>query len=330
MLKYLLPFLILLTACSHNEPDIVDLPQGLPEISQNNDWYITEILAHLGIDEITFKEGYIPIKNSFTQIHSSCSGKWFVEYRQCLISWFNSEWEKQIFPEQIMKKIPLLIHSIENEIRFVSYYLTLDQASMPDNLPYGTWSHEERLDCNILSWTGVNHMNYMGEPTTTVVLLSYFYDFSRLEEIFPWWKNHKDLYKNNKTKVESYHKGNPCSYWTFGPDMGNILYFMEKWNFVYLFIKESDGAWSGEFDYSIFVHEKWTQKFWQVANFYAWSGIIPYYAQFYPWKDVSSKKVRYSILEKYQNEIFLYRADFWNQSTHITTTIIDLLEKSLQ
>ena len=75
MFKFLIPFLIFLTACSYNEPDIVDLPQGLPEISQNNDWYITEILAQAGIDEITFKEEYVPIKNIFTQIHSSCSGK---------------------------------------------------------------------------------------------------------------------------------------------------------------------------------------------------------------------------------------------------------------
>ena len=71
-------------------------------------------------------------------------------------------------------------------------------------------------------------MNYTDDPTATDVVLSYFNEFSRLEEIFPRWKEYKEEYKKNKTRAQSDHYGNPCSYWTFGPDMGNILYFMEK------------------------------------------------------------------------------------------------------
>ena len=334
MFKFLIPFLIFLTACSYNwidnEPKIVQTISTVPTISEYEDHYISNILGPMGIDEIKLREEYMRIKNIFIQIQIKCRDKWFLEYRQCLILELNSQIKTAWFSDEIDKKFQLLITSIEDEIRFIPHYLNLDQSSMPGNLPFGEWNEKAIPDCNVLFWTGVSHLNYMGNPTTTVVLLSYFDNFSRLEEIFPKWKYHKEQYKKNKTKVYSAHTNNPCSYWTFGPDKGNILFFIENEDLVYLFIHESEGAWSGEFDYSIFVNQKGTQKFTQVGNFHSRSGIIPYYAEFYPEHDKSSRNVREKILELYRNRVFLYSSYFLNQDTYITSSTIDLLEKSLK
>ncbi len=330
MFKFLLLFMIFLTACSQVEPVIIDVPQVLPDISEHEDHYISNILGPMLIDEIQLGEEYVRIKNIFIQIQLNCHEKWFVEYRQCMIVELDSQRKTAWFSDEIDKKIQLLISSIEDEIKFIPHYLNLDEASMPDNPP-GSWNHQDKIpNCNILSWTGVSHPNYMGEPTTTVVLLSYFDDFSRLEEIFPRWNYHKEQYKKNWLESSSIHIDGPCAYWTFGPDTGNIVFFIEKWDFVYLFIKESDGGWSGEFFYSVFVHQKGIYKFTQIGNFQSRSGIIPYYAEFYPGHDVSSKNVREYIIQFYQNRIFLYGSYFQNKYIYGSSVFRDLLDESFR
>ena len=75
MLKFLFPFLIFLTACSHNESAIVDISPIPPVISEYEDHYISNILGPMGIDETKIPEEYIRIKNIFIKIQSICHEK---------------------------------------------------------------------------------------------------------------------------------------------------------------------------------------------------------------------------------------------------------------
>jgi hypothetical protein len=263
-----------------------------------------------------------------SQAESRCVGSDYEEFRICLIDWLQDMRDEF---DELTKRwwdIDIYIDSIRRELSYMADYSILDEQPMPSEY-YKWWLWDETpvvKSCySVLTGsTSYSGWYYYPDVVTTIPIVLWFQDTAHQElvSMFPSWSGARDI----PLSREEYH----CGWATFWPGYGTIFYALEVSNTVYLFIKDADGAGSGDFNYSIFAYKKNLQEFIHLWSFYAYSGIIPLPLVRNDENGEPISSSRSKILSTYKNRTFLYTSYIYVPMKNITKGIQNLLEQSIQ
>lgn len=308
--KYHILLSLFLTACSFANKESIS-------IDEKNRYIVYNILWAFEMDYQ--KSNLI---GPLIEIQNSCWWKTFLWYRKCLVSAIRKkQWDlvKNSKEKQFLDDFTRLV---EKEIEYYPYYSRFSKMKYPKEFyTIDTWTSKE---CYIV-WTWSFHTTYMWElsESTTDIKLSYWSDSQKiLLEIFPLWEN-AQIYDISSFTWTGYDPWNPCLFRTFWPSYGNIIHVQKIENLTYIFIKNSEWAWSGEFYYVVFVYDWNTNKYINIGSFMSWYGIMPFEYNF------NLEKTRNSPLDIYKNTPFLYQS--FSESQRIQwDTVESIFSKYIQ
>lgn len=294
----------------------------IPNISQYSDDNIRQIMGYMEISDPD--TNYSKMYDILTHSEKSCVWKDFIWYRECFFLNLEEEQQKLISntklydheKETIYNKTSLLIHSLKKEITFINLYRELDMA------PSLWWWESNRWWCS-LAWYRIFNQDFFATGSSVVV--SYWNSEKELWRIFA---NSENLTPASLSWI--LHHENPCEWYTWWPDVWHIFYFTQVWKNQYFFIKTSDGAWSGDFNYTIFHNHgiTWGKSYTPIASFpaYAWITPFPRFVRDSNWNEVSI--LHKNIMQEFINQPFYYitlfedkRTDYINQIGNILTDI---------
>lgn len=337
MLKYLLLiFSLILSACTRQATtpgDILPILSG--EQAQMVNMNTSMLLWNMDILEQYFTGGVVVDNPVYSEaysllkwVESQCVWGNFEEFRICLIDWLSGI--RDDFDEVTgqWRDIDTYINTIRSEIEYIDYYKVLDEQPMSsDYYRSSLWGDTQwSKSCYSIMTGSASYPRPSYDPgeDITIPIDLWFQDtaYRELTDIFPSWQSSREILMTR----ESYN----CSWMTFWPGNGTIFYVFEEGNIIYLFIKDADGGWSGDFNYSIFAYSKDTQKFMHLWSFYAYSGIIPLPLVLNNENGEAISAERRTILWDYRNRTFLYTSYIYEPMYSITSKIKSLLEKSIE
>lgn len=321
-------FLLFLSSCVSSNTVIVNSPDihqsGWLSIEERREWQIENILGHFWFEEYSENSESENIRIFLSSSMLYCAWKEFREYRECLIWKLESFRVTGVFTSRGDNFTSLFIKSLKEEISLQDTYALLDPAPY---LPIANIT--ETTKCNIITSKDIR------KPWSEYgkwIILSYF-------DIYSWsiesLKHPEYVYLPQWDKLKYYgwneefiwHE-NPCWFYTFGPDAGNILYTWSTNTMKFFWVKDEDGWGSGDFSYIIFAHPIGSRDFTPIGQFYAWSGIVPFV------QDVNggsgNSQIRYTISKAKKNEPFLYMIYTENMRTGTIDTIQKMLNAYIQ
>lgn len=244
-------------------------------------------------------------KNSLTtpfiQIQNTCFEKDFLSYRKCFIDALTEEYHSIIYTSQQEEFYQTFLGSLKKEMEYYPYYRELARMDYPSRERFSI----DNKDCYIVG-TGSYRTEYVWKisETSTDIQLSYSSEErENLLQMFPSWKD-AYVYDTASFTGSYYDPNNPCLFRTFWPAYWNIIFTRVVWDVLFLFIKVNEWAWSGEFNYSVFVFNKDSRQYINIGSFWAWGGIIPFQ------DNLNLEEEKISPLDIYKNQPFLYYSFF--------------------
>jgi hypothetical protein len=285
MLKYLLPFFFLLSSCS------MDTESRNLTIEENNKYTIYNILWSFEID---YEKD--TITKPLIIIQDICYKNNFLDYRNCFLKELRSQYDVIISNSQQEKFFQIFSESLEKEIAYYPYYQELGKMWYPERDVY-----LDPDDCFTVG-SGSFRTEYAGTLSESSIPIQLSYvtsDRENLTRAFPLWK---DIPKYDSTSFTGSHfdPNHPCLYRTFWPSYGNIIFTKIVWDDLFIFIKVNEWAWSGEFDYSVFIYDMIAKNYIHIGSFWAWRGIVPF-----PY-NLNLEIEKNSPIDLYEKHPFLY------------------------
>lgn len=311
MIKCILILVLFISGCSW-----VEVAEG-PSTNERIGSIVDNILNYM--DPWTTLESVF--HQPLQEIQAICNWKDFIQYRECFI--WELEYRKPsiVYSSLDAENIDILMSSLKKEIQYYPYYKKIDNFKYPDfqQIAPVVW-----VDCHIIaSGEKQRKMSTTEFYDPEKITLSYSENiWDTLLGYFPSWSG-SQIYDAKSYSWYAHDPDHPCLYSTFWPAIGNIVYAIEDSDLLYIFLKDSDGGWSGEFVYFIYVYNKTSKQLEVIADMWMWSGFFPF-SQRYTEAEGTEK-----ITEFYKNWPFLHEISY-DERTLTGDSVTELLKKYIQ